>query len=142
MISYGKNPNETSTVDEFISYKDTESVSYHNMSFRDKYGNISYPIKNIIDDYIDELKEIVVEVELTDKEYFKYRYRPRLLAHDIYQNPDFDFIILAVNGICNMKEFDSRTIKLCKVDELNEFLTAIFNANKDDIDIYNSISNA
>lgn len=136
-------PNKTSTIDEFISFKDDNTFSYHNMSFRDKYDNISYPIKNIIDDYMDELMELVVEdVNLTDTEYLKYRYKPRILANDIYDNPDLDFIILAVNGICNMKEFDSRTINLIKLDDLNNFLTSIFNANKDDIDTYNSISEA
>lgn len=136
-------PNKTSTIDEFISFKDDNTFSYHNMSFRDKYDNISYPIKNIIDDYKDELMELVVEdVNLTETEYLKYRYKPRILANDIYDNPDLDFIILAVNGICNMKEFDSRTIKLIKLDDLNNFLTSVFNANKDDIDTYNSVSNA
>lgn len=136
-------PNKTSTIDEFISFKDDNTFSYHNMSFRDKYDNISYPIKNIIDDYKDELMELVVDdVSLTETEYLKYRYKPRLLANDIYDNPDLDFIILAINGICNMKEFDSKTIKLIKLDDLNNFLTSIFNANKDDIDTYNSVSNA
>ena len=136
-------PNKTSTIEEFISFKNDNTFSYHNMSFRDNYGNISYPIKNIIDDYKDELMELVLDdVVLSDTEYLKYRYKPRLLANDIYDNPDLDFIILAINGICNMKEFDSKNIRLIKLDDLNNFLTAIFNANKDDIDIYNSISNA
>lgn len=136
-------PNKTSTIEEFISFKNDDTFSYHNMSFRDKYGNISYPIKNIIDDYKDELMELVLDdVILSETEYLKYRYKPRLLANDIYDNPDLDFVILAINGICNMKEFDSKKIKLIKLDDLNNFLTSIFNANKDDIDIYNSISNA
>lgn len=137
-----KDPNKTSTIEEFISFKDDNTFSYHNMSFRDKYDNISYPIKNIIDDYKTELMELVVEVTLNDEEYIKYRYKPRILANDIYDNPDLDFIILTINGICNMKEFDSRVINLIKLDELNDFLTSIFNANKEDIDIYNSVSNA
>lgn len=137
-----KDPNKTSTIEEFITFKDDNTFSYHNMSFRDKYDNISYPIKNIIDDYKTELMELVVEVTLNDEEYLKYRYKPRILANDIYDNPDLDFIILSINGICNMKEFDSKVINLIKLDELNDFLTAIFNANKEDIDIYNSVSNA
>ena len=143
-MSFGlnKDPNKSSTIEEFISFKDDNTFSYHNISFRDKYDNISYPIKNIIDDYRVELMELVVEVTLNEEEYLKYRYKPRILANDIYDNPDLDFIILTINGICNMKEFDNRVINLIKLDELNDFLTSIFNANKDDIDIYNSTSNA
>ena len=91
-----------------------------------------------MDDYFEELMELTQQVTMNDKEYIKYKYRPRLLANDVYENPDLDFIILAINNICNMKEFDSRTINLIKVDKLEEFLTTIFNANKNDIDVYNS----
>lgn len=135
-------PNKTSTIEEFIRFKDDATVSYNNLSFRDRYDNIIYPIKNIIDDYHDELMALTKDITLNDMEYIKYRYRPRLLANDIYENPDLDFIILAINGICNMKEFDSPNIKLIRVDELEEFLTTIYNANKKDIDVYNSLSNA
>ena len=40
-----------------------------------------------------------------------------------------------------MKEFNSRKIKLIKEDDLKEFLKSVFNANKSDMDIYNSNSN-
>ena len=59
-----KDPNKTSTIEEFITFKNDNTFSYHNMSFRDKYDNISYPIKNIIDDYKDELMELIVDVTL------------------------------------------------------------------------------
>lgn len=131
-------PNQSSTIEEFISFKDDTTISYNNLSFRERYDNISYPIKNIIDDYFDELMELTKEVTMNETEFIKYKYRPRLLANDIYENPDLDFLILAINNICNMKEFDSKTIKLIKVDDLEDFLTSIFNANKNDIDVYNN----
>ena len=135
-LAYSTDPNKTSTIEEFISFKDDTTISYNNLSFRDRYDNISYPIKNIIDDYHDELMELVKEVTMSETEYIRYRYKPRLLANDIYDNPDF--IIMAINGICNMKEFDNQTINLIRVDELEEFLTVVFNSNKNDIDVYNS----
>ena len=134
-------PGKTATISEFISFKNDDSISYNNISFRDKYDNIEYPVKNIIDDYIDELMELTLDVTLNDTEYLKYRYKPKLLANDIYENPELDFLILRINGVCNMKEFDSRNIKLIKDSDLDEFLTAIYNANKEDIDIYNTNSN-
>lgn len=136
---YNADPNKTFTVEEFITFKDVDSISYNNLSFRDRYDYISYPIKNIIDDYSEELMELVQDVTMSEVEYIKYRYKPRLLANDIYGNPDLDFIILYINGMCNMKDFDSKTIKLIKLNELDDFLTSIFNANKEYIDLYNSI---
>lgn len=139
-LTRASDPGKTSTIAEFISFKNSDDISYNNLSFRDKYDNIIYPIKNIIDDYIDELKELVVEVTMSQEEYLKYKYKPKLLANDVYGNGELDFIILRLNDICNMKEFDSQTIKLIRDNDLDEFLTAIYSSNKEDIDIYNSNS--
>lgn len=137
-ISKITNPEKSYTIEQFITFKDDDTASYNNLSFRDKYDNIIYPIKNIIDDYIDELNELLVDVVMSESEFLRYRYRPKLLAFDIYGNAELDFLILAMNGMCNMKEFDSKNIKLIKNKDLDSFITSIFNANKDDLDIYNS----
>jgi hypothetical protein len=83
---------------------------------------------------------VINDVSMSETEYLKYRYRPRLLANDIYKDPNLDFVILYINGICNMKEFDipNKTLSLIKLEDLNAFLTSVFNSNKEDIDIYNS----
>ena len=128
----------TSTIEEFLSFKNSDEISYDSLSFKDKYDNIIYPIKNIIDDYYDELMELTVEATMNTEEYLLYKYRPRLLANYLYNNPELDFLIMRINGICNAKEFDMQTIKLIKMDDLNDFLTSIYNANKNDLDIYNS----
>lgn len=137
-ISKITNPEKSYTIEQFITFKDDDTASYNNLSFRDKYDNIIYPIKNIIDDYTDELNELLVDVVMSESEFLRYRYRPKLLAFDIYGNAELDFLILAMNGMCNMKEFDSKNIKLIKNKDLDSFITSIFNANKDDLDIYNS----
>lgn len=133
---------KTSTIQEFISFKNSDAISYDNISFKDKYDNIIYPVKNIIDDYIDELIELTIDVTMSDIEFLKYRYKPKLLARDIYDNAELDFLIMRINGICNMKEFDMKSLKLVKEDDLLDFLNSIYNANKADIDIYNSNSGA
>src|SRR5574344_2109562 len=94
-----------STLAEFISYSNSTKISYNNLSFIDILDDIKFPIVNIIDDYVDEIKDKSFDVTLSDKEYLKYKYRPKLLANDIYGNGEYYFIILAINGICNVKEF-------------------------------------
>ena len=36
------NPGKTYTVEQFITFKNEDSASYNNLSFRDKYDNIIY----------------------------------------------------------------------------------------------------
>ena len=132
------NPEYTSTIEQFISYKNDDTISYDLLSFKDKYDNIIYPVMNIIDDYIEELTNLSIKVTLSDSEYLKYRYKPKLLARYIYGNAELDFLILRINGICNMKEFNSKVINLISRDDLDLFLKSVYNANKEAIDIYNS----
>lgn len=132
------NPEYTSTIEQFISYKNDDTISYDLLSFKDKYDNIIYPVMNIIDDYIEELTNLSIKVTLSDSEYLKYRYKPKLLARYIYGNAELDFLILRINGICNMKEFNSKVINLISRDDLDLFLKSVYNSNKEAIDIYNS----
>lgn len=127
-----------STLAEFISYSNSTKISYNNLSFIDILDDIKFPIVNIIDDYVDEIKDKSFDVTLSDKEYLKYKYRPKLLANDIYGNGEYYFIILAINGICNVKEFTMKTLKLLRRDDLVDVVTRIYNAEKNNIEIYNS----
>ncbi len=131
-------PAKTSTLEEFIALSSKTLISYINLSFVEKIGDErEFAIWNVLSDYERELKAISVEVELNDTQYRRYVYNPKVLAHDIYGSTELFFIVLAANGICTAKEFNSRKIKLLRADELEEFIQMVYNANKQDIEIYN-----
>lgn len=134
-----KSTKDTYTIEEFVAAGGAVTLSYHNLSFLETLssGNIDAPIFNVIDDYLQELKNLSIIVEFSDDEYYKYIYKPKLLAHDIYKNPELFFVILAVNGICDVKEFDRRRIRLIRPSDLNEVMTYIYNANMNLINLYN-----
>ena len=78
------NPEKTCTIEDFINCYNTKNISYESMSlFQNfEYGTmISY---NIFNDYIEELNDLCVTVTLSEEEYNRYLYRPKLLAYDIY----------------------------------------------------------
>lgn len=131
-------PELTSTVEEFIALGDKNVITYHNLSFRENIDeNRNFPTWNILSDFTEEIDALSSEVELTDEEYRKYIYNPKLLAYDLYKSTELFFVILAANHICSAKEFNSKTIKLLKVDDLNNLMSMIYNSNKQDIEIYN-----
>ena len=133
------NPKNTYTVENFIDAGASITLTYNNLSFIESINNgtIQCPIFNVIDDYMYELKRLAVDIEFSDSEYQKYIYKPKLLAHDIYKNPELFFVILLINGICDVKEFNKRKIKLISPTNLNEALTYIYNAEKNMIERYN-----
>ena len=75
-------------------------------------------------------------VQLTDDEFIKYKYRPKILAYDIYGTTDLDFVILAINRISTPKDFVYKKIKMISKRHLNELLTSIYNAEKNLINKY------
>ena len=67
---------------------------------------------------------------MTNEEFRKYKYKPKLLAYDIYGATELYFIILAINGIkyIDVKAFDKRKLRLPKANDLANIVTAIYNA--------------
>ena len=131
---------ETYTVEDFIELgKDIDDIQYYKFSIlsraaSDAVNPILYATHNVIYDYEEEFKKLSQQVEMTDEEYHKYRFRPKLLAYDLYGSTELFFAILFVNGMYSIKDFDRRNIKLLRKDVMSELLEAIYNAEKGYID--------
>lgn len=123
------------SIQQFISNKPTIGTDYQNMSLVEERGNIQFPMVNLItDDYFDEFKKASVKVELTEDEILKYKYRPKLLAYDIYDNAELYYIILRLNDLYNVKDFNlgRKYLYLIPKATLREYLSDIYtqeNAN-------------
>lgn len=102
----------SSTITELIRIGKTKNLTYYNTSLLERIGHIECSTKNIFLDYIDELLQSSVVVTLTDKEYYKYLFRPKILAYDIYGDTDLYFLIMLINNINSEKDFNLRTLKL------------------------------
>lgn len=123
------NPAKTYTLDQFISMKNNDELTYKNFSILEVVNNIEFLDHNIIEDYIDELKSISVDVTLEHDEYVKYKYCPDLLAYDVYGSVQLDFVIMFINDIIDPKDFNKRTIKLPYASSVfKDILNRIYNA--------------
>ena len=137
-LMYSK-PSETLSLDDFVSSKPSSQLSYYYLSLleKDTKHNIEYSVYNVISDYLTDLKKMCKTVTLTDKEYYTYRFRPKLLANYLYGNGELYFIILLLNDIWSVKDFDFKTIKLIPKTQLSDVLSKINESEKDFIDLYN-----
>ena len=134
------NPNETFTVNQFIALKDSDSITYQKYSILNRSitnKNIIYSIDNLIYNYMDEIIERKKICTFTKEEQLKYMYKTKLLAYDIYNSSETYFIILAINGMCNAKEFDlaEMRLNLLMPSDMVNFMSQIANAEKDFIDL-------
>lgn len=126
---YLNNPALTYTLDQFISMKNADDMTYNNFSIYGKIKGQNILESNLIDEYLDELTSLCSQVELSLDEYKKYKYAPDLLAYDIYGSVQLDFIILAANDMVDPKDFNLKRIKLPTVSRLREFLNEVYGAN-------------
>lgn len=131
-------PQNTTTIEEFVESGAGITITYPNLSFTDMLTNGTWvSVHNVISDYIDELRNSCVNVELTVDQQFVYHYKPKLLCYDIYGNPELYFIILLINDMADVKEFTKPVIKMLRKSHMSDLLTLIYNAEKKAISNYN-----
>lgn len=86
-------------------------------------------------------------VSVTETERIKYAYKPKLLAYDIYGSTELFFLLLALNGMCNLKQFDlsERRFFALTPQDASTYMSNIYNAeseyirlNRSNLGIYES----
>ena len=121
------------TIEQFIdSDSGSRSISYHNFSILDQKEidgeTVQFIDINILDDYLDEMKNLSVPVQLSDKELAKYSYNPGLLAYDLYGSIELEFVILKLNGIIDPKDFDFPSKRLLEPQVMEDLLSNIYSS--------------
>lgn len=127
----------TSTLEQFIEAGSAVTISYANLSMLDETGDIKIPIYNVVSDYLFELLGKSTTVVLNDQEFWKYKYKPKLLAIDIYGNAELYFVILMLNNMCSVKEFDIKRIKMLSKKDMSDLLGLIYSSEMDFLAQYN-----
>lgn len=134
-------PQTTFSLEDFVTVGEENSITYNTLSLQETIDNISFPIFNVIDDYLEDFIAVSKEVSFTEDQKFKYKYRPKLLCEHIYGNGELYYIILLINGMCNMKEFNlNQNIRLIEKDKLIEIIKYIYKSEKSQIENYNENS--
>lgn len=132
-------PQDTTTIEEFAESGSGITITYSNLSFEDMVSNGTIvSVHNVISDYLDELRDASVSVSLTYEQQYMYMYKPKLLCYDMYGNPELYFILLLINDMADVKEFNKPVIKMLKKSDMSYLLTLIYNAEKRSIANYNA----
>ena len=129
----------TYTLDDFIKSGKLNTMDYDTFSYKDLVSNgTEVSILNVVNDYMIELKEAAVRVKLSTQEYLKYRYKPKLLCRDVYGNGEVYYVIMLLNGRIDVKDFDTDTLLMLSVANMNSLMTSIYNAEYKWMQEYNT----
>ena len=82
-------------------------------------------ITNVFEQYYEILLENTVIVTLTDEEYLKYRFKPKVLSFDLYGTVELHYLLLRLNHVYSVINFDFTELRVFNtniIDLLNEIL--------------------
>jgi hypothetical protein len=128
------NPYSKTTIDTLIeSYRD-ELVTEGTIAFKEKINDqIIVKFHNLLSKYNDLMKKYVIQVDMTEKEYERYKCLPNLLSYDLYGTPEFGYSILYINNMVSMTEFTKHRIKVFSTG-ISEVLKELMVLAKDDLE--------
>lgn len=135
-MARASNPATTYTLTDFIKEGKSDNLTYNKFSIIRTTNYADMADQNMIDMYLDELKKLCIKIpieNITSEQIASYKYSPDLLAYDIYGTTQLDFIVLICNGIIDPKEFDFsfKYLVLPKASVLSQFLSDVYNSEKD-----------
>ena len=124
---------ETHTLKEFIDAGNaaSDNSDYKSISYYETRDGFEFVVKNLLDDYLTDLKEQSILIELSSQEVNKYKYNPKMLAYKIYGSTKLFYIILRLNNIPN------KTLYLLPKAALSKALSIIYNKESMAMNTYN-----
>ena len=124
---------ETHTLKEFIDAGNaaSDNSDYKSISYYETRDGFEFVVKNLLDDYLTDLKEQSILIELSSQEVNKYKYNPKMLAYKIYGSTKLFYIILRLNTIPN------KTLYLLPKAALSKALSIIYNKESMAMNTYN-----
>ena len=120
---------QTHTIEEFVSKKYEDELTFRNFSIVDYIDNIECLDRNLFMDYLPEIESTCTSYQFTAAEYRRYKYAPDILSYDLYQTTQLDFILLLLNDMIDPKEFNIKVIKLPRANVLKSALSDILSVN-------------
>lgn len=84
-----------------------------------KNENIVVIMNAIFERYYNLMLDHSVLVTLTDDDYFKYRFKPRVMSTDLYGTPELHFLLLRLNHMVSVTQFDVKELRVFSPDIVN-----------------------
>ena len=109
------NPN--STIQDIISAGKELKICNRELSLKSVLVNSAdekyiVNMSNLFEKYYELLLENTVIVVLTDEEYLKYRFKPKVLSYDLYGTKELHYLLLRLNYVYSVINFDFKELRV------------------------------
>lgn len=108
---------EESTIGAFIRDFNAEDLTFDEFYLQQvlafKNGDkVLTNFDSLLVKYMPEIKQIVTTVDFPNEQYQRYRYNPKLLSYDLYGTTELWALILDLNELTSVAQFNIRKVKL------------------------------
>ena len=106
-----------STIQEIIEAGKRAALTTDELSLKTIVTNSSdekfiINLTPVFEKYYELLTDYAVTVRLTEEEYLRYRFKPRLLSKDLYGTYELHYLLLKLNHITSVIYFDYTELRV------------------------------
>lgn len=123
------NLNKCTHIGDFTKYEKELKVSHSSLFLKSSIStsdkNIIINAKSLISKYYDIIIKNTISVTLSDTDYLRYRYNPKLYCYEKYGTTELWSLLLKVNNMTSVTEFTSKSFTAFSskiLDVINEVL--------------------
>lgn len=120
-------PDNANYIDDFIDAGQNLAFGHEKymLKYQTEQSKIVVPMQSLIQKYRGAFRKYIVEYEMTDKEFERWKYNPKRMCKEMYGTPELWTEILFINHMVGITEFKKQTVKLYTlgiIDAINELL--------------------
>lgn len=109
--------NNRSTIQSVINEGLESKLNIKELSIKDVIVNSAgekfvVNMFNLYEKYYEILLDYTTTVVLDEKEYMKYRFKPKLLSYELYGTKELHYMLLRLNYMYSVVNFDLREIRV------------------------------
>ena len=142
MLSDPRSLEECHTLDEFISFgSSVERFDYKKFCLIENIDGVDVVVHNVLDDYIEDLRDQAILIELTPKQIDEFKYNPKKLSWRLYGTTILYHLILKLNNLASTHEFTLKSgqLLLYPPTAMKNIVSTIFKAERNTIMKYNNL---
>ena len=100
-------PDNTNYIDDFIDAGQNLAFGHEKymLKYQTEQSKIVVPMQSLIQKYRGAFRKYIVEYEMTDKEFERWKYNPKRMCKEMYGTPELWTEILFINHMVGITEF-------------------------------------
>ena len=116
--------NNRSTIQSVINEGLESKLNIKELSIKDVIVNSAgekfvVNMFNLYEKYYEILLDYTTTVVLDEKEYMKYRFKPKLLSYELYGTKELHYMLLRLNYVYSVVNFDFKELRVFNTNILN-----------------------